>query len=74
MFYPDDVVVTVSFRDGNRDIPRYLADMMAAIDTIQLTYEQAVDAANKLQLSNYLGTAQRRLTAVHFSGGRVRDE
>jgi len=39
-------VSEVEFRTGPREIPDYLADMMADLDTYRMTYEEAVKAAN----------------------------
>ena len=36
----------VEFRDGRREIPDHLADLMNDLDTHTLTYEQAVEKAN----------------------------
>jgi hypothetical protein len=68
--FDSDLVVTVSFRDGDRDIPRYLADMMATIDTIRFTYTQAVEEANQKALADRINLGQRRLIAEHFSRNR----
>jgi len=40
-------MATVEFRDGPREIPDHLADMMRGIQTTRLTLDEATDAANK---------------------------
>lgn len=55
------------FRDGTRQVPEHLASMMSGLDTITLTYEQAVIAANNRIVGDALGKAQGDLIREHFS-------
>jgi hypothetical protein len=61
-----DPLVTVEFRDGQRDIPRHLAVLMAGIETHTMTYEQAVRYANQAVVKNRLNAAQRNMVNSHF--------
>lgn len=56
----------VEFRDGKRLVPTYLAVQMQGIETHRLTYEQAIDAANRKALSDNLNAQQDRVLAAHF--------
>lgn len=55
-----NLVVTLQFRDGERDVPGHLARMMSSIETYRLTYEQAVDEANRRQLGGYVTHAHEK--------------
>jgi hypothetical protein len=55
----------VEFRTGKREIPDHLAAMMAGLDTITLTYEQAIDEANKMAEANVLNRAVDTAVSVH---------
>jgi phage terminase Nu1 subunit (DNA packaging protein) len=56
----------LEFRDGKRDVPDYLVVMMYGIETHRLTYDQAVDAANKKAESDLLNAQQDKVLAAHF--------
>jgi len=60
---------TMPFRDGQRSVPDYLANMMSGVETHRLTYEQAIDAANKKAESDYLNAKQDDVLAAHFRRG-----
>ena len=62
--------VQMEFRDGDREIPDYLADMMQGIKTHTMTYEQAIAAANKKVESDLLNAKQDQVLAAHFKGLR----
>ena len=44
----------VEFRDGEKEIPDYLADLMAGIETYRLTLREAIDEANAQMLGRYV--------------------
>lgn len=56
----------IEFRDGPRMVPDYLAVMMAGIKTHTMTYEQAIEAANKKAESDLLNAKQDQVIAAHF--------
>lgn len=58
--------VEMVFRDERRDVPDYLAVMMKGIETHRLTYEQAIDAANKKAEADLLNAKQDEVLAAHF--------
>lgn len=63
----------VEFRTGKREIPEYLADMMQGIETIRMTYKEAVAAANAKVLSTHVDRAMDSILAGHFQNhGRLR--
>ena len=59
----------LEFRDGVRAVPDYLADMMSGLKTYRMTYEQAIEEANRLHLSDYLNAKQDDVLAAHFRRG-----
>jgi hypothetical protein len=64
------VPVELEFRDGPRQVPEYLAALMKGIETYRLTYDQAVDQANKRMQSEYLNRQQDAVLKSHFKGPR----
>jgi hypothetical protein len=49
----------VEFRDGIKDVPDYLADMMRGLPTYEMLYEEAVQKAN-------WGVTRRYLNKIQF--------
>ena len=60
---------TLRFRDGERSVPDYLANMMSDIPTHRMTYTDAIDAANKKAASDLLNAKQDDVIAAHFRRG-----
>ena len=60
----------LEFRDGDRMVPDYLVDMMVGIKTHTMTYEQALQAANKKVESDLLNAKQDDVLAAHCKGLR----
>lgn len=56
----------VQFRDGARELPEHLAELMAAIDTYKLTYDDAVAEANRKLMSDHLDKTLRKVVSQHF--------
>lgn len=56
----------LEFRDGKRMVPDYLVLMMAGLPTHTMTYEQAIQAANRRTEADYLNAQQDRVLAAHF--------
>lgn len=68
-----DPLVTVEFRDGQKDIPHYLATLMKGLETHTMTYTEAVRQANQRLTVDRLNAAQRNLVQTHFrANGRGR--
>lgn len=63
-----DPLVTIEFRDGQRDIPRYLAVLMKGLETHTMTYTEAVRQANQRMTTERLNAAQRNLVQSHLRG------
>lgn len=62
----------VEFRDGARNVPDYLGDLMRGIETIKLTYDQAVHEANQSLVRRELDREQSKVINEHFSKWRTR--
>lgn len=58
------------FRDGKREIPDYMHDMMQGLQTHKMTYEQAVKAMNQKGLSDFLNRTVDRTVMRHFAENR----
>lgn len=61
-------MATFEFRDGKREIPDYLADVLREYEskTYQITYEEAMDLANRKMERDVI---EKRMNAVinqHF--------
>ena len=61
-----DEMTSVEFRDGARLVPSFLAALMHDMKTHQMTYEQAIEKANRRAESDYLNAQQDKLLAAHF--------
>ena len=57
----------VRFRTGEREIPDHLAVMMHGIETRTMTFDEAVAAANRKQMSDYLNGEQNKIIKAHFT-------
>lgn len=57
----------VEFRDGFREIPDYLADMMAGLETHTMTMDEAIAEANRKLERDQVAAAQNELLKAHFS-------
>lgn len=56
----------VEFRDGKREIPDHLADIMADLPTHTLTYDQAVEKANWKLATDHINRAADNIIQSHF--------
>lgn len=61
----------VEFRDGPRDVPDHVADLMRGLDTYALTFEQARDLANNKILRDRLNAEADRVVRNHFTEHRI---
>ena len=55
------------FRDGTREIPDYMHDMMQGLQTHKMTYADAVVAMNQKGLKDFLNGTVDRVVARHFA-------
>ena len=55
------------FRDGKREIPDYMHDMMQGLQTHKMTYEEALAAMNQKALKDHLNTTVDRVISRHFA-------
>jgi hypothetical protein len=60
----------VEFRDGARSVPEYVADLLAAIDTSALTYDEAIAAMNDRLLGGYVAGAVDAMIDMHLDDQR----
>ena len=56
----------VEFRDGMRLVPDYLAAIMGRLETHRMTYEEALDAANRQIEADHLNQVETDFVAAHF--------
>lgn len=59
-------MVTLEFRDGQRDVPDHVGVLLQAVDTHKLTYDQAIAHSQKILLRERLNQSQRSLITEHF--------
>lgn len=60
----------LQFRDGPRDVPPHLAELMESLDLHKFTYAEAVDEANKKLMADALNKIQARVVTQHFKDQR----
>lgn len=56
------------FRDGEREVPEPIALRMAGIDVRRLTYNEALAAADRKEMSDLLNREQARVVREHMAG------
>lgn len=61
----------LEFRDGLREVPDHLADMMRGLDTYQLTYEQAQTQANQSLVRDRLNRVGEKVVSDHLRRYRI---
>lgn len=59
----------VKFRDGPRDVPAHVEQMLIGVPVHRLTYEQAMHAANNKLLSDHLERVHAGVLKDHFRRG-----
>ena len=62
----------VEFRTGKREIPDHLSELMQGIETQRLTYEEAVEEANRRALGTHIDKSVDLILRGHFSQGLIR--
>lgn len=58
--------IELEFRDGKRPVPEYLAAIMAGLETHRMTYEEAVQTANRRMEADHLNAKRDEILAAHF--------
>lgn len=61
----------LEFRDGDHEIPDYLADLMAGMDTYRLTVEEAIKEANDRMLKRHLEKAFDEVIDSHMRNAGI---
>lgn len=56
----------LEFRDGKRETPDYLVDYLSHVDTVRVTYLEAIELANKARLTEHLNNMQQKVITEHF--------
>lgn len=59
-------MITLEFRDGERDVPPHLAAMMKGIRTWEMTFSEAKAKAEMQMTRQLLDSAQADLIRKHF--------
>lgn len=60
----------VEFRDGFKEIPDYLADLMTGMETYRMTVSEAIDSVNKKLERDVINQAQNDIMRSHFTPDR----
>ena len=63
-------MASLRFLDGERELPDHLVARLAGMKTRTLTYDEAMDLANKRELADYLNDVQRKVVKDHFQRWR----
>ena len=56
----------IEFRDGKRLVPEYLGAIMSGLETHRMTYDEAVQAANRRMEADHLNAKRDEVLAAHF--------
>ena len=59
------------FRTGEREVPDQLAARMNGIDVRRMTFEEAIEAANKKEFADYVNKEQQAIIRDHLSKQRL---
>lgn len=70
MIDPTDDHVEVTFREGPRWVPRYVANQLPeqGEEAYTMTYAEAMAYINKRQFSDFANDQQRKFVDAHFRG------
>lgn len=60
----------LQFRDGEREVLDYLADLMAGFETYRMTYDEAVAKANADAVNTKVQKAMDKIIQDHFKNLR----
>lgn len=61
----------LEFRDGKREVPDHLADMMRGLETYRMTFEEAQVAASQSLVRDRLNRIGEKVVADHFKRFRI---
>jgi hypothetical protein len=61
----------VEFRDGTKEVPDHLADMMKGLPTHNMTEVEATIAANESLINNRFTDARQKMVVQHFKDLRA---
>ena len=61
---------SLRFRDGERDLPDQLFERFVGLDVRRMTYDEALEASNKREMTDYLNKEQQRVMNEHMAGLR----
>lgn len=61
-----DPLVTIEFRDGQKDVPHHVGVLMKGLATHTMTYGEAIRIANQKLVMDRLNAAQKQLVNSHF--------
>jgi hypothetical protein len=56
----------IEFREGKRQVPEYIAALLRDIPTHRLTYDEAIEFANRRMEADYINAQRDRVLAAHF--------
>lgn len=59
-------VKEIRFRDETRTVSDFIFARLMGIQTRLLTYEEAMDQANKREIADHLNGEQQRMIRAHF--------
>lgn len=57
---------SVVFRDGSRDVPEYMADMLKSVEVYKLTYKEAMAEVNRRMETEVIRREMNRSITDHF--------
>lgn len=60
----------IEFRDGKREVPDHLADLMKGLPTHQMTLTEATNAVNNKFVGERFQTARQDIITEHFKNWR----
>lgn len=61
-----DDLVELTFRDGTRWVPKYLADMMVDLETFRYSYDEAIQLGNRLAVQGFVDRKLDNVIESHF--------
>ena len=67
MIDPTDEHTEITFRDGPRWVPAYIATQIDPDEAYLVTYAEAMELLNKRQFSDFANNAQRKFVDSHFN-------
>jgi hypothetical protein len=62
-------VAQLVFRDGPRDVPPHVEDILKGIEIHKMTYDEAIKAGNMKMENEYLAKHVNKMLSEHFRLG-----